>query len=621
VQQPIVGAHVYLFAANTTGYGQASVSMVSAAETGTSDSVGAYVAADALGFFDLTGDYACTSGQQLYIYTLGGTTGSQPAPSAGLMAAIGSCPSSSSAAIFATVNEVSTIAAAYALAGFATDATHVSSSGTSLAQVGVANAFANAGNLATLATGVALATTPAGNGTVPEAEINTLADILAECVEASASSNTLLSVTTADGTVTGTKAADTATAAINIAHHPGANVAALYELAGSPMFTPKLTAQPNDFTVGLNFSGAGYQALPSAIAIDSSGNAWIANFGDNSVTELSSAGVNLSGTNGFTGGGLNGPEGIAIDSSDNAWVTNGTGNSVTKLSSSGVPISPSSGYTGGALNGPRAIAVDGAGNAWIANFGNYLGNNVTELSSSGAVLSGPGGYTGGGLEGPVSIAIGASGTVWVTNPCFFPFNCNWPANLTELSSAGTALSGSMGYTGASASPWGVAVDASGNAWVTNYGSSVLKFSNSGSNLSGANGYTGGGLSLPQAIAVDGAGNIWVTNSSLSDSVTELSSSGIPLSTGTGYTGGSLDNPIGMAIDGSGDIWVANRGHCQTNSCNGNTYGLASITELVGAGTPVVTPLAAGGRTIRWGRGLRARRGDSLRNKRRSRVAR
>src|SRR5215475_10222586 len=65
-QQPIVGAHVYLFAANTTGYGvpgiapsasNASVSLLSAASTGHSDSIGAYVLTDGNGTFSITGDY------------------------------------------------------------------------------------------------------------------------------------------------------------------------------------------------------------------------------------------------------------------------------------------------------------------------------------------------------------------------------------------------------------------------------------------------------------------------------------------------------------------------------------------------------------------------------------
>jgi len=126
---PVAYAHVYLFAANTTAYGQPSVSLLNATLTGTSDSLGAYVATAFNGTFSLTGDYSCSSVQQLYLYVQGGDAGTGQNATEGLMAAIGSCPSSTGPGTSVTVNEVSTVAAAYALAGFATDATHVSSSG------------------------------------------------------------------------------------------------------------------------------------------------------------------------------------------------------------------------------------------------------------------------------------------------------------------------------------------------------------------------------------------------------------------------------------------------------------------------------------------------------------
>ena len=84
---------------------------------------------------------------------------------------------------------------------------------------------------------------------------------------------------------------DTATAAINIAHNPTANIAALYALStASPPFAPALTGAPNDFTIALNFTAGGISS-PSAIAIDAAGDAWIANNGSTaSVTELSPLG-------------------------------------------------------------------------------------------------------------------------------------------------------------------------------------------------------------------------------------------------------------------------------------------------------------------------------------------
>ena len=100
------------------------------------------------------------------------------------MAALGSCPSATGPAGYVVVNEVSTVAAAYAMAGFATDATHVGSSGTALALTGIKNAFANAANLETLSTGAALGGTPRGEGGVAQAAVNTPPANLPGCVRA-----------------------------------------------------------------------------------------------------------------------------------------------------------------------------------------------------------------------------------------------------------------------------------------------------------------------------------------------------------------------------------------------------------------------------------------------------
>jgi PKD domain len=578
---PVAYAHVYLFAANTTGYGKPSVSLLSATQTGTSDAVGAYVTTAFNGTFNMSGDYSCTSGQQLYLYVLGGDAGTGQDALLGMMAAIGSCPSSTGPALFATVNEVSTIAAAYAFAGFATDATHVSSSGTALAQVGVANAFANAANLASLTTGAALAATPAGNETVPQTEIGTLANVLAGCINVGGTPcSTLLQTATADGTSTGTIPTDTATAAINIAHNPGANVATLYGLASTAVFTPALTAVPNDFTVALYFTGGGMYD-PQRIAIDGSGNVWVADvyfpggFGTGSVTKLSSSGSILSGASGYTGGGMDEPWGIAIDGSGNAWVANYAG-SVTELSNSGSILSGTNGFPAGGLNPSRSIAIDGSGDAWIPAY--VFPGNITELSSTGSVLSGANGFTGGDLADSSGIAIDGSGNAWVANSVF--------NNVTELSKSGTILSGANGFSGGGLyNPSAIAIDGSGNAWAANlYSNSITKLSNSGSILSGATGFTGGDLDSPVGIAIDGSGNAWIVNqfsnvNSGFGSITELSSSGSILSGANGFTSGGLDFPLSIAIDGSGNVWVGS--------------SLYAVSELIGAAVPVVTPLAVG----------------------------
>ena len=582
-QQPIAGAHVYLYAAGTGGYGTASTSLLTNAVAtnnpglyGEDGSSHYYVITDTNGNFSITSDYTCTAGTGVYLYAVGGDSsgnGSGANSAIGLLAALGACSvdgNFASATPFVFMDEVSTIAAAYAMAGFATDATHVSSSNSTLAQTGVQNAFANAANLADISTGQALATTPAGNGLVPQPEIDTLANILASCINSASSTSyacsTLFSFAMSAGS-SGSMATDTATAAIYIAHNPAADIDELYALSTpTPPFAPALSSAPNDFTIGINFTGGGLSGA-YGIAIDGYGNAWVANPNNNSVTKLNSSGVAVSGSLGFTDGGLDEPYAIAVDGSGNAWIANNTYySSVIKLTNSGDAVSGSLGFTGDGLSYPRGIAIDGSGNAWVSNNNN---NSVTELNSSGAAV-GSSPFTVGGLSQPVGIAIDGSGNAWVAN-----IN----SSVTKLSSSEDSLSGSSGFTfGGLSYPWGIAIDGSGNAWVANEnGNSVTERNNLGGAVSGSSGFTGGGLSVPIAIAIDGSGNAWVAN--LNSSVTELNSSGDALSGSSGFTGGGLNDPQGIAIDGSGNVWTAN--------------GNSSVSEFIGAATPVVTPIAAG----------------------------
>src|SRR6202012_2976808 len=101
---------------------------------------------------------------------------------------------------------------------------------------------------------------------------------------------------------------------------------------------------------------AGGISAPSAIALDSAGNAFIANFNGNSVTGLTNSGVALSGSP-FPGSGNNitSPTGIALDASGNVFVTSATAGGVVELSNAGTY---SATLTDNALQGPAAVAID-----------------------------------------------------------------------------------------------------------------------------------------------------------------------------------------------------------------------------------------------------------------------
>jgi streptogramin lyase len=588
--QPITGAHVFLFAAGrnvsavpgaapTSSTASTSLLVsVSGGHPTTFDSTigGYYATTDGIGNFSLTGSYTCTAGQQVYIYTQGGNAGAGNNTAIGLMAILGQCPASGSMASvtpFVLVNEVSTVAAAYSIAPFAVDPTHVSDDEAATgnataanATVGMANAFANANNMyAVGGNGLALSTTPAGNGIVPQTELHSLANSLAGCVNSSgpgsSSCSTLFSLARSQGT-SGTAPTDTAGAILNIAHYPNHDIAAIFALApsvGAP-FQPSLSSAPNDFGVALTFSGPGLSA-PVSLAVDASGNIWTANTGNNSVSKILPTGA-VAGN--FVGGGLNNPFDIAVDTPGNLWISNFNGNSLSKFTSAGVAVG--TGFTGGGLSSPTGVAVDGTGNVWTANIGN---STVSKFSGTGVAQSGTG-FTGSGLSSPASIAIDASGNAWVGNQS--------GNKVSEFTNAGSPVGSGFSGGGVGAG-YGIAIGATGTVWVVSGNNNVLSvYTNAGVPIS-STGYTGGGMNSPVWVSLDGSNFAFIANVNTSG-MTEMADTGAPITNSNGYNAANLAQPTKVAVDPSGNVWVAN-------------HNSLTVTEFVGMGAPVVTPLAAG----------------------------
>jgi len=615
-QSPIYGAQIYLVEASTTGYGTQVTSLIAdyTCPTGSGAIAGCissnvagsngfyYVATNNSGFYSLQrAQYSCTPGGQVILVSLSGRPGNVSNPlntAAGEMSVLGTCITTGSGLSLVPANsqvftnEVSTVAAAYAFAGFwGADEFHLGSANTTLAKTGILNAANNAANMYNIANGstaTARTSTVAGNGAVPADEIDSIANSLAACVNStgptSAGCATLLSDAKSGGT-TGTTPTDTNQVAINIAHNPTANIAAIFGNAGSsPAFgSPILSSAPNDFTIAINYTNASL-ANPTGIAIDASGNAWIANFNDG-ITKLSPAGALLA-TEGNAVYGFIDPNGIAIDTSGNAWIAD-EGGSLIELNSSAIPISGTTigadgyaGYSNDASNEATGVAIDKSGNVWVSQQFSI----VNEFSSSGADLTGDIGFPATNLISSYGVAVDASNNILVTNDVASASK----GSVFKFSQTGSVTYGSgtkgYGYTLSEKNPTAIALDSSSNIWVTNNtGNTISKFSDTdGSPVS----YTG--LFGPAGIAFDGAGNAWVTNSS-NNSLAEISNSGTFISTSTGFTGAagtttatpttSLNTPTDIAIDPSGNVWVTNN----TNSV---------VTEFIGAATPVVTPIVA-----------------------------
>ena len=307
--------------------------------------------------------------------------------------------------------------------------------------------------------------------------------------------------------------------------------------------------------LSIAYTGGGLHG-PSALAIDQRGNVWIADY-YGAVTELSSQGQALSPATGFTGGGLNECYGLTIDNIGNVWVTNEQGSgsvngglgSLTELSSSGQILSGSDGFFGGGINFPVAAASDTAGNIWISNYGS---SSVSLLANSGAAISGSSGYGTGQLNFPVAVAVDRSGKAWLTNQS--------STTVTQISADGTQAE-SFSCCDA---PSGLAIDQHGNIWVTNFlQDSVSEVSQTGAVLS--SGYPGGGLLRPQGIAIDGKDNVWVANYH-GGSISELEGAdgvtpGTPVSPVSGYgLAAGLSLPFALAVDASGNLWVSSFGN-------------------------------------------------------------
>ncbi len=209
---------------------------------------------------------------------------------------------------------------------------------------------------------------------------------------------------------------------------------------------------------------AGGIYFPIGVAADTNGDMWFADYGDSKVTLLSSSGSAISSSSGWGGTSLGFPVAVAVDAGHNAWVANQGGLlPITEISPDGSQVSN---YNCD-CNGASGVAADQSGNIWIAN---YYGNSISEVNTCGTMELDA--TTGGGVLRPQGIAVDGSGTVWVAN-----YQGN---SLSELGGASGAFAGkflspSSGF-GADASlldPYGLAIDSSGNLWVTNAGKNTL----------------------------------------------------------------------------------------------------------------------------------------------------
>lgn len=290
--------------------------------------------------------------------------------------------------------------------------------------------------------------------------------------------------------------------------------------------------------------------LPTGVAMDPSGNLLVADQTNSTIRKVSSDGVvsTLAGSATMTGStdGTRGaarffyPFSVAVDQDGNVFVADEYNNTIRQVTSAGV-VTTLAGFAGadGSADGsggsarffyPAGVAVSGRGNILVAD---QINNTIRQVTRAGLVTTLAGnpavfGSTDGTgnaarVNQPDGVAVDASGNVFVADVV----NCT----IRKVTSAGvvTTLAGSPGSVGSTdgigsaarfAYPAGLALDGKGNLFVTDSGNhTIRKVTSAGvvTTLAGSPGHYGiqdgvgseARFTYPSGVAVDAQGNVYV----------------------------------------------------------------------------------------------------------------
>ena len=334
------------------------------------------------------------------------------------------------------------------------------------------------------------------------------------------------------------------------------------------------------------------------------------------------------GVAGYSGDGgaataakLDYPSGVAVDNSGNVYIADLEYAVIRKVNTSGIIStiagSGTAGYSGDGgpataaeLNEPTDVAVDDSGNIYIADFNN---NVIRKVNISGVISTiagnGIGGYSGDGGAAiaaefllPVSVAVDHSGNVYVADE---DNNVIRKVNALGIIStvAGNHVQGYSGDGGAATAaelswPSGVAVDDNGNVYIADGGNGRIRKVNISGIIStiagnGTGGFSGDGgaataaeLNGPCGVAVDRRGNVYIEDG-LNERIRKVNDSGI-ISTiagnGTaGYSGddgvamaAELNVPADVAVDDSGNVYIVDQFNNRVRMVSDGILGVATM---------------------------------------------
>jgi hypothetical protein len=605
-QQPVAGSTVTAWA---SGSGAIPVLAKSAAIYNSPATLLATTTTDSSGNFAFSSNaYTCpTATTQVYLVASGGDpgVGSGPNTAITLAAGLGNCSSARTATV--NINEVSTVATAFALAQFFTPAGGGSPDFFSGPTDTNSFALANSSTIPTLISLPNGTVNPNSSAiTIESAKIYTIANILAACVNSATASSACSSLFASTAPSGGATPTNTLEAAVNMALYPYQNVSTLFGLITPAAPFIGLSTAPNDFTIAVSYTTPNLglsvaSGTSSNIDIDATGNIW---FPSNASGKVGLAYFNPS-SNTFSGplGGaipqapITQPQYVSIDLNSDVFLTDqNSGNviAVDALSTSQYGYFNITALNGGTITG-GPISTDYDNTLYLILNEAGFSPDLAEINATRTALSNSGSFS----YNPTSLAASygfddgyydvAAATSAPSSPCNLEdtevdnFTYLDSANYVDASTAGNCSSGGVAITSGDYDYVSVASTAN-QICSANYGDCFAPSVP---------------LSAPQSIATDGVGQLWIANSANGSISTLNGTYGLPTDYGVtspvaylhnSANGATMTQPYGLAIDGAGNVWVSNAGCVTTGfAC---TPGAFVLSELIGAAAPTITPLSA-----------------------------
>jgi len=270
-------------------------------------------------------------------------------------------------------------------------------------------------------------------------------------------------------------------------------------------------------TLGAAGTGAGQFVFPQGVALDASGNLFVADTNNHRAqkyTASTAAWTTLGGLAAGSGNGqFNAPYALTVDpsgTSQRVLVADMLNHRVQALTNALAYSSQfgSSGTGNGQFAFPQGVAVDDGGSVWVADTGN---NRVQVFTSGGAYASqfGSSGTGNGQFSGLSGIAVAPDGSVWVAD------TLNHRVQKFTSGGSFTLAVGSYGNgLGQLFSPSDVATDSAGNVYVADTNNHRVQVFDAGGAFLTAFGAYGSGpaqFNQPYGVAVDFAGSVYVAD--------------------------------------------------------------------------------------------------------------